>query len=41
MDQKKEKVVTLDLTGCKNWLELHRTTWLGAGFLQKIKVKVL
>ncbi|HIR52619.1 MAG TPA: barstar family protein [Candidatus Onthovicinus excrementipullorum] len=23
MARKKEKVVTLDLTGCKNWLELH------------------
>ena len=23
MASKKEKVVTLDLTGCKNWLELH------------------
>ncbi len=23
MASKKEKVVTLDLTGCKNWIELH------------------
>lgn len=23
MNQKKEKVVTLDLINCKNWLELH------------------